>query len=758
MNLGRRGFLQRLSLTLAALGVGETLVSNLIKPYYAALAEPGARKLALLIGINQYPDQAVDPTLEQGAALLGCLADVEMQRELLLHRFGFKPADILVLTNQQASRSGIKTAFESHLQQARKGDVVLVHFSGYGSQVRSADNSARLFRSLVPVDGLLPTEAKPEIADIFEIELLRWLQNLKTKQITTILDAGHRDLGQLKWGTLRLRSRPAIPTGTVPPELISKLPLEKVDVSWPGLLIRSSSTDRLVLEKDWSGFSSGVFTYALTQTLWESLPSTSFRVIIHRASETLRSWTGPDQKPELSYKQQDRRDLAPYHLTVDNDTADGVITKSASDTSQVTFWLGGVPAAVLEHLQPNSRFIVAASGGNSEDAAAGTVLKIKSRKGLEAQAAIEADTPIPEVGKYLYEQVRIYSRKVVLIVALDPNLERIERVDATSALSSIPFVSFTVSGNQPADCLFGRLPQVPLTTLTAALPAHTLPSLLVDSSSDNPGVEHSYGLFSPNRTLIPETLTPRDEAVKTAVNRLTPQFQSLLAMKLLRLTENFQSSPLSVRATLETTRPRERLLLQRQTLRPQSALPKSQLPSLVQAESQDFAVSPASRLRYRLSNFSDQPLYFTLVSFDSGGQFWGLVPNLPLDWSPNQDVSSMALENALVLPGKTQNLPQNTMDWGVTPSAIWVETFVIVSVSPLQKTWKALRGDNQESPRQPGLSQLSQPLKIARALLDDLHDGTIAANPNLSDSEHYVLATSTWATFSFRYAIASAAI
>jgi hypothetical protein len=45
-------------------------------------------------------------------------------------------------------------------------------------------------------------------------------------------------------------------------------------------------------------------------------------------------------------------------------------------------------------------------------------------------------------------------------------------------------------------------------------------------------VPSRYGLFTPNRHQVASSWTTRDEAVKTAVARLTPQFHRLLALKL----------------------------------------------------------------------------------------------------------------------------------------------------------------------------------------------------------------------------------
>ena len=82
-------------------------------------------------------------------------------------------------------------------------------------------------------------------------------------------------------------------------------------------------------------------------------------------------------------------------------------------------------------------------------------------------------------------------------------------------------------------------------------------------------MESSYGLFAPNRTLIPGTLLAHDEAVKTAVNRLMPHLQTLLAMKLVRLTPKPGCpSWLAASAVLETTQPKPMPLIWQETERP----------------------------------------------------------------------------------------------------------------------------------------------------------------------------------------------
>nr|WP_277882112.1 caspase family protein [Phormidium tenue] len=108
----------------------------------------------MLVGVNHYPTGVT--------SLRGCLTDGRMQKELLVHRFGFDPANILTLENQAATRQNLLDAFESHLiDQAQPGDVVVFHFSGHGSLVRdpdpiaSANGASGYNGSLLPYDARL---------------------------------------------------------------------------------------------------------------------------------------------------------------------------------------------------------------------------------------------------------------------------------------------------------------------------------------------------------------------------------------------------------------------------------------------------------------------------------------------------------------------------------------------------------------------------------------------------------------------------
>jgi hypothetical protein len=755
VNLKRRAFLQHTALALGALGVSGTTLFGWANQYQRALAKPTRRKLALLIGINQYPERAIDPMLAQDIALKGCLTDLDLQRELLLYRFGFSPSDIVTLQNQEATRQGILDAIDHHLvQQAQAGDVVLIHFSGYGGQVRLENDSSGTALAWIPVDGWLPTEQNPTIDDLLEAELAVKLLQLKTNNLTTIVDAGAQDLGNLRWGVLKLRSRPTVPTGILPQNsLITPQSWRSTD--WPGLMLRAGEPGHLVLEGQWHGFSAGVFTYALTQTLWETSQPPTPQILLRRAKESLQQWTGPDQQPVLLGTVSTEGSSTGYRLPTNAPPADGVVLSSSSENRPITLWLGGMPAAVLEYLQPGSQFLTAPSSSNSamtiqavEDP---LVLRVESRNRLRVNVKpMNPERQLPAVGQPVYEKLRLLPRNIDLVVALDGQLERVERVDATSALASIPFVISTTAGEQPADCLFGRLPSGLVSTLTASLP--DVAGLVAASrSSQEKSMEGSYGLFAPNRTLIPGTLLAREEAVKTAVGRLTPHLQTLLAMKLVRLTQNRISSWLPAAAVLEITQPKAQALIWQRTERNGSKLAENKAIPKATPLADTIQLTADNRIVYRLSNSSNQPLHFALMSFNSRGECLALIaPTLDHSVSGNQ---GSALGQMAVLPGRTQVLPDDGADWGIPSDVVWIETHIVLSSVPLMRCLEVLRQQGETNFRQSELKRVKQPLQLARALLQDLNSATAETIPDLTSADYYALHQENWVTFSFRYSV-----
>ncbi|HEY9608463.1 caspase family protein, partial [Allocoleopsis sp.] len=205
--LSRRHFLQFAGSTLATFGLSQWDIINKGNRYAQVLAQDTPRKLALLVGINQYP------ATQRFGNLKGCDTDVDLQQELLIHRFGFNPNDIVKLTSDQTpdkqpTRKNILTAFEKHLiEQAKPGDVVVFHFSGHGSRLPEPDpiqacRNDNFNSTLVPAD-----EGKNGVAqDIMGRTLFLLMSALKTENVTAVLDSCYSGGGTR--GNFRVRSIP----------------------------------------------------------------------------------------------------------------------------------------------------------------------------------------------------------------------------------------------------------------------------------------------------------------------------------------------------------------------------------------------------------------------------------------------------------------------------------------------------------------------------------------------------------------------
>ena len=762
----RRDFLQRSGLTLAALGAGDLALSSIAQRYQRVLASPTQRKLALLIGINQY----------RSMPLYGCVTDVELQRELLIHRFGFQASDVLTLTDQQATREAIATAFVEHLiEQARSGDVVVFHFSGYGGRVALGATPETVQNSLVTVDEPAMQGEVPIVQDVLADTLLLLLRSLPTDRVTTILDTSYIAAEQPLQGNLRLRSRPVTNAQLSEAELAfqalllsqtsvdrARLAAQRRSGQMPGVVLSAVDTGQLATETKWSGFSAGLFTYALTQQLWQATPATALRISLRRAIEQVEQ-VAQVQQPQLSGQKSQERPLTPYHVLPQPIWgADGVVVKLEDGGTTAQLWLGGLAAAVLEQYETNSVLCLVDHPASDPSASNPTKLQILSRDGLMAKAKLHPapteGAPALQVGQFVREQVRVVPRNVGLTIALDSSLARIERVDAISALSAVPHVSAAIAGEHAADYLFSHTQDVQPTQI-AALPTAPLPDILPSKGSQG-----SYALFSPGRSAIPHTAGEGGEAVKVAIKRLLPKLQALLATKLLNLTVNDDSSQLAVRATLTTLSSQERSLLRRETpaIARRTPIPKT-LPPLLSPETPTLVNLPiGSHMQYQLENQSDAALHLLLLHLDSNGDLIALqsplvrpVPSASASpvAEPLADgqITSRALET--IAPHETLTLPQvsASFQWLVTGATGLATTYLLCSRAPFKQTMTLLGARSSDVP---SLQTLAKPLEVAQAILQDLHQASDrTSQPAGNSTDNVVLSMDAWAGLRFVYRI-----
>lgn len=163
----------------------------------------GSEKRAVLVGINDYTASrlAAPPAMpspsddREWEDLEGAVTDVGILREMLVsRRYGFEPADIVTLVDQQATRAAILDAIDQKLvQPSGSGDVVFFYYSGHGSQVANScsDEPDGMDESIVPADSRL---GAPDIRD----KELRRLFNAvldSGARLTIVFDSCHSGSG-----------------------------------------------------------------------------------------------------------------------------------------------------------------------------------------------------------------------------------------------------------------------------------------------------------------------------------------------------------------------------------------------------------------------------------------------------------------------------------------------------------------------------------------------------------------------------------
>jgi hypothetical protein len=87
-------------------------------PIFAAPA-----KYAMLVGINKYP----------GNALNGCVNDVTNLRQMLEENFGFSAENIVMLTDEEATRANILETLDGFGSRLHRDDLFVFAYSGHGT-------------------------------------------------------------------------------------------------------------------------------------------------------------------------------------------------------------------------------------------------------------------------------------------------------------------------------------------------------------------------------------------------------------------------------------------------------------------------------------------------------------------------------------------------------------------------------------------------------------------------------------------------
>lgn len=738
--LKRRQFLQFAGSAATGIGLSQLNVMRQSDRHASVLAQdvPG-KKLALLVGINEYSPEF------NWSRLNGCVQDVRMQRELLIHRFGFEPENILTLTDEDATRSNIVNAFQAHLiAQANSDDVVVFHYSGHGSRVVDPTpyrDENPMNSTLVPIDSPLPDnyrETGGTVNDIMGKTLFLLMSQIQTEKVTVVLDSCYSGGGKRGAVTFRSRDGATSPDSRLYPgeaerELQQRL---QAELGWSdeevsdrrkagiakGVVIASAAEGQLASDSYFNGFYAGAFTYLLTQYLWQQTgdrPLSRAFVDIDRATQSLGSTRYSVQNPEFEHNlPSDFEDASIYFATNQSPPAEAIVVGQEGD--RVHLWMGGIHPDSLAAFQTGAEFTAV----TADETALGQVRLVANPNGLEAEGQL-VSTARASTGRslFLQEQIRTVPEDLTLKIGIDESLiDELDRVQR--AIATIERVQPKPPGDDDIDYFIGRI--------RAGDSGFLVPS------PGEPPPENSIVLLYPDLSLVPNSWGNSGESTIDAIDRLRSKFRMLLATRIIRNVVNPGSSDLRVDASVNVvgttvTAAASSINVRggtRSVDRDESETPLSPLTDIPT----DASRLPIDTLiQLQVTNRETRPvndangLYVAVLVIDSSGEMTVIYPT---DWA-SPDVA------AFVASGQTIQIPDETRGdrfrLRISPPLGITEIMVIASAVPLRSTLTALGAIAEEQERERGTSTRGLPLSASRGeqfvevagnLLHDLDSST----------------------------------
>ena len=707
----RRHFLQFAAATLVSLGLSPFYLQQQSLKYGRILAQQTRRKRALLVGINDYPKGSIFTNLK------GCVTDVDLQHELLIHRFGFSRDDIVTLTNENADRQTILDTFNEFLiKPCQEDDVVVFHFSGHGrriidpSPVRSLSRDRGLDplnSTLVPADDDSLRRQNRTVSDIMGRTLFLLTTALKTPHFTVVLDTCYAG-GGIR-GNTRVRSAgDDFELRASPEELayqqdwLAQLGLDpgqftqrrEVGIS-KGIAIAAAQNNQKAVDASFDQFDAGAFTYLLTQFLWheaESVESVIANVTLNLQEQSFKQRPLGCVAPLQCNALQPRSQLLPIYFVNPQETesapAEAVI--QAVNGDRATIWLGGSDANSIVTYGPAAEFMPV--GKNR----AGRVLKVLHRTGLSAEVQLsqllptgtELRTKVPlsqlfPEGTLLREAARVIPRNVTLRVGLDPSLSN-QAVAAQQAFQQLQLgerfelVLPDTEGSYPKAIhyILSRLGKTYLRFLQVTKTVGRTEQLV-------PG---KIALLSPGiDELIPGSVQDGHLDMGTVLNNLKGTLTTLYAARFLKLAINadplrgksLETSPLNVQVQV-------RLLLEN------SADPRGcRIPGAYLTLGTGVVEFPLGAVyQFEVTNPSLDRLYLTILDIDQAGEIKPLLPNQ----LTNSEVETM------IQPRSTRIVPELCQGVEfVLMKQIRSEFLVMVSRKPPRQALLALRNERRSS-------------------------------------------------------------
>jgi hypothetical protein len=714
VRIKRRQLIQGAGATLAALGLNQFDLHQWSTRYHRAVAQTTSRKLALLIGVNRYPGNLT--------SLNGCLTDVELQRELLIYRYGLNPKDILILTDdtdQKPTRNNLLQAFEEHLiKQAKSNDVVVFSYSGHGSRILDPDplpNSKGLNGTLLVADSRVGAEQdRQEVQDLMGRTLFLLMYALQTDNVTVILDSCYSGGGTR--GNTVIRAVDNLPQRPYPKpshqelayqeQWLSRLALTPQQFQAlrqqgiaKGVALGSAQASQQSLDVDFGDFYAGAFTYLLTRNLWQQTAPQALRTFfVNLAYQT------KDLAKSKSLYQDPRYDIQPgrtfdqqplFRSDTVQPAAEAVVRRKLQG-QKVEFWLGGMSpelistVGVYELIDANGNVI-----GEVEQ---------QSRAGLVGRGILRQGKA--KVGTLLRESIRGIPANPTLRLGVDPTLSQ-DYPRIQSFLEGEPRIEvMPLATGTSIDYHLGRM----TAELLENAQQLNIPSL---------GEVGSLGLFTDGLIPIEASFGNLDESSLQAIQRLLPQLKGLLANKILSSLANADASPLKMSVSLKSANS-DTNRSARSANSSRGAQEAQLATSTRQRSARSFRVD--DQVYIEVTNQEQQPLYVGLIIISSEGK---IGVRYPLQTGSDDSVPPLA-------PGQTLTIPEDK-PLIIRGPAGFFEIYTIASVDPVREAMIGLRklADKQRaqsntSETRSGLDPLimQEQINVLDTLLNDLDQQT----------------------------------
>lgn len=264
-------------------------------------------KRALLIGVNLYKIA--------GADLRGCVNDVRNIEPALKKYYGFKAANISVLTDYDATKSKIEKGIRDLIRGSKAGDVLYLHYSGHGSNVEdtSGDEPDRRDEIMCPTDlnwkkpltdDWLRTQfdkVKPGVNLTVVMDcchsgtITRQIQPPDAKVINRFLPSPF-DIAEMETAG-KIRGKILHPRGLKPARKSrGSVDVEVVDI--PEVLITGCKSDQTSADAFIEGSYNGALTYYLVKAIAENDGKLSYRDL-HEQTLCAIKKEEYDQTPQL---------------------------------------------------------------------------------------------------------------------------------------------------------------------------------------------------------------------------------------------------------------------------------------------------------------------------------------------------------------------------------------------------------------------------------------------------------------------------